>query len=177
MRDWIEIISSIITTLIILIGGIFAWWKWGREKPQVVRADLSHKIFLAPLDGEKYVLRVMLNISNRGNTRINLKSGWTELRKVAPVDKEIQSILSKNNHLADNGTEIAWPAFAKRVYDGQLLGLEIDSGEAEQLCCDFIIPKSHQVIVVKSEIYFDREPKTMWPCSTLVNLESFDFST
>jgi len=49
LKNIIDIISSIVTSTAVIVGGIVAWWKWGREKPQAPRCILTHKIFLAHL--------------------------------------------------------------------------------------------------------------------------------
>jgi hypothetical protein len=169
MKDWIDIITSIVSSLIILIGALFAWWKWGREKPQVIRANLYHQVFLAHLDSNNNVLHVTLEIQNKGNVRLKLKSGRTELLKVAPVDEEVQAIVNSENKFAENKTEISWPAFERRTYEGDLLDLVIDSGETEHLYCDFILPKYHKVIALRTQLKFKEEPEIMWPCTTFVN--------
>jgi hypothetical protein len=170
MKDWVDIVSKIISSLAIVIGAAFAWWKWGREKPQVERANLTHRVFLSDIDDDNLVVHVTLEIQNKGSVRLNLKCGWTEVRKVSPVDDTVRAVLAGDRKFGENKTELDWPLFDRREYDGKLLGLVIDSGETECLHSDFILPTTHKVIAIRSGIDFRDFSSDVWPCITFVDV-------
>jgi hypothetical protein len=172
MSDLVNMITNIITCLILVIGGIFAWWKWGREKPQLFRANLEHQVFLADFDNDNIVIHVSLDIHNKGNVRLEMSSGWTEVRIVCPVDEKIKDVLNRENKYWDNNTEIDWPAFERLNHNGSLIGLVVDSDETEHLYSDFILPRSYKVIAIHSQVFFKEDPKTRWPCTTFINVNS-----
>jgi hypothetical protein len=172
LKDW----GSILSGFIIVIGAIFAWWRWGREKPQAKRAQLTHQVFVAPVDEKNLVLHVALEIQNKGKVRIKLHAGTTEVKKISPADEEIRTVL-ENNTLAENQTEMAWPKLMdmERRYDyyaTEEISFRINSNETDYLYCDFILPKSYKVIAIRSELYFSEKikPKYPWVCTTFVNV-------
>jgi hypothetical protein len=173
VTSWKEItgiVSSMVTVVAVVAGAIYSWWKWGREKPQAPRGNLAHSIFLGPLDSDRFVLHVMLEIQNKGNVPLHLKSGWTEIRKISPVDSDVEAVLTRKNPFAGDGTQIDWPAAERRVYKGDKLDLWIDSGETEHLFSDFVLMRTHQVVAIRSEISMrEDEPGTIWPVTTFVN--------
>jgi hypothetical protein len=171
LKDISGMVSDIATVIALIFGGIFAWWRWGREKPQTPRGNLSHEVFLAKLDQDRVLLHLAVVIENTGNVPLNLRSGWTAVLKVSPVDSDVANVLGKNDRFAKDHTQIDWPELERRTYS-QDLELWLDSGETERLYSDFVLPKEHMVIAVRSELTMKEDaPGTIWPVVTLMHLE------
>jgi hypothetical protein len=170
LKEITGIVSNIVTIAVVVVGGIFSWWKWGREKPQASRGNLAHSIFLGPLDSDRFVLHITLEIQNKGNVALHVESGWTEVRKISPVDKDVEAVLARSNPFGEDGTQIDWPAAQRRLYEGEKLSLWIDSGETERLFADFVLLRTHQVVAIRSEISMKGDkPGTIWPITTFVH--------
>jgi hypothetical protein len=116
------------------------------------------------------VLHITLEIQNKGNVALHVESGWTEVRKISPVDKDVEAVLARSNPFGEDGTQIDWPAAQRRLYEGEKLSLWIDSGETERLFADFVLLRTHQVVAIRSEISMKGDkPGTIWPITTFVH--------
>jgi hypothetical protein len=101
LKDIIDIISSVITTTLIIVGGILAWQRWGREKPQATRGDFSHDVSNYCITKGQRLIHITLFIKNTGTVRLAPCSAYTMIQKVTPQNGNFENkLLSEHPPMA-----------------------------------------------------------------------------
>ncbi len=171
--DLVQIIGSIVTTLTVIIGGIFAWRRWGREDPEAKRADLTQEIEHHLLSNTHRLVHTVFTIKNVGAATLKFKMGYTLLQQVTPLAGIFgRALLADYAKRGASKTEYEWPIIGYRKYPAKKDKLKIDSGETERLHCDFIIPAKVKTIFVYSNACLD--PKDLdlgWDVTSFYDLE------
>ncbi len=170
----IQDLSSLVGTLAIIIGGILAWRRWGREAPESKRADLSHEIDHCLLSDSLRLVHTTFTIRNTGTVTLELHSGYTFLQRVTPLVGDFgKALLRGEGEIGESKTEYAWPLIGEFWnYPTRRDKVKIDSGETDHLYCDFIIPAEVKTIFVYSNACLDpKDPKLGWDVTSFHDLE------
>ena len=106
---------------------------------------------------------------------ICLESGFTRINQILPLADEINNL--------DNGKrEIEWPMLEKKEINEKKEDCEIEPGESDEICFDFLIDTDVEIINIysylsnikkKSKLYklFKKERDIGWPITTIYNLK------
>jgi len=150
-KEFFDIIQAAITSIGIVIGGIWTYLLFVRQRLAFPKVDINLCIDAKLLPEGSRLIHAELKIVNIGN--VIFKSNYAELRlrQVVPVpDNLIDTIKNGFDPVPDGRTEIEWPMIAGREWKWSEGGFEIEPGESDSLHADYVIPKNIKIL----EFYF-----------------------
>jgi len=181
-----DIIVGLTTAIGIVVSGIWAYRLFVRKRQKYPRATVSHAITHKPLSGDKVLLHVELTISNIGDILISLGSLATWIQQVLPPPAEVLDLLRDERAMVKDGeSEYGWPEIGscdldfhaqkpeKGPGDGKReVEPEIEPGEREEICFDFVLASGVQVIKVNSYVKNEAKPdrEIGWNLTSLYDL-------
>lgn len=86
-KDWIDIGSKIITAVIAIIAGGFAWYKFVKGRVFRPRFKLSITASQVKLAGYPYILS-FIEVSNVGAANVKIKEASIQMRPITPATTE-----------------------------------------------------------------------------------------
>jgi hypothetical protein len=192
----LSVVEHALTIVAILVGGVWAYFRFVKERTLVARANLDQNVTAIHLDDETVLVHVTVRVKNVGNFAIRPSNGSTVLVDVASSDaasvSEIKEYLEwEHQHLEwwlpdevdwskrpqpasdeimeDDLLEVYWPKLAVRVYATTEESVEIGAGETETWDMDFLVPSRVSVVAAFTELELDR-PGVGWHVTTLCDL-------
>jgi hypothetical protein len=147
-KDVIDGIEALFTIIAIIVGGVWTYMLFIKRRQQYPRADITHKIINIPLTNGKTLLRVKTIISNPGEVLLTLASGETRVQQILPLSDDITADIAVGKDPVVEGTEAGWPLLGRRVREGA--PCEIEPGEKDEICYDFVIDSGVQATFVYS---------------------------
>ena len=131
-KQVVEISGAILTTLSIMIGGIWTLreYVWKREAfPWMETSQTAYSALVS----SKRLVHVALTLENKGSSIIKSQYAWVDLRQVLPWTGTAN--WPKIEHMAQNLSDI-----------------EIEPNEKQSLYFDFLIDPGIQVVAIESFI-------------------------
>jgi hypothetical protein len=169
-KDWVELLAHFVSAGALLIGGVLAWRRWGKEAPQAPRGELSHEVVHRLLSASVRLIHVSLMIKNTGKVTLTPILAYTFVQRITPLEDEFVGKLPSGTlpKDPDTKTEFKWPLIGKRIeYPVKKDQLRIDSGETEKLYAEFLIPSSVSAVFVYSLACMDPDdPDLGWDVTT-----------
>lgn len=147
-------LQAIVTIAAVIIGGFWTYQLFVRRRQAYPRVDVAHRIYHCRLPDGKVLLRVVLEVHNKGEILLVLDSGFTRLSQVQPCESELYE--------GDKQREIDWPVMSeKSIYtsdsaeelgrrDGKAETREVEPGETDEIPFDFIVGADVQIVLVYS---------------------------
>jgi len=174
LKDTVDIIKEFFTTLAIIVGGIWSYMLFVKKRQKFPRANISHQISHIPISNNKILLSIRTTISNTGDVLLSLESGINRVQQILPLSGEMLDSINKGKDPVPSGkTEIDWPLIGERNLNWEKGKFEIEPGENDKICCDFIIDKNVQIVSVYS--YLKNIKKHCrdigWGLTTIYNLK------
>lgn len=173
LRDIAEIIQAAAAVSALVIGGIWTYLLFVRQRQRFPRAEVEHEIAWSPLTNDQALVHVSVEVKNVGNSLIRLTDGYVQIQQVRPLESALESrIVSGIDPVEDGCAEIEWPLLGRRDCDWQDEPREIEPGETDGFPFDFVIAVSVATIEVYSHfrnvIRHDRP--VGWNLTTLCEL-------
>lgn len=173
VRDIAEIIQAAAAVSALVIGGVWTYLLFVRQRQRFPRAEVEHEIAWSPLTNDQALVHVSVEVKNVGNSLIRLTDGYVQIQQVRPLESALESrIVSGIDPVEDGCAEIEWPLLGRRDCDWQDEPREIEPGETDGFPFDFVIPVSVATIEVYSHfrnvIRHDRP--VGWNLTTLCEL-------
>jgi hypothetical protein len=154
-KDGLSALETICKIAALIIGGIWAWKGFIRNRLRFPSATLEHMI-TSWTDENKTFLHVTVRISNTGNILIKLAKGKTWIEKLTPLPSKVKDSVRTGNMPIQTGKhEINWSLIAKH----ELMSsdrIEIEPKETDELHFDFVIDKK----IMRALIYTHLENQT-----------------
>lgn len=169
-KDKVDVVSSIVGTLAILVG---AWWTWllfVRQRQGHMKAVVAHATDAHVLDGNNRRIRVDIKVKNVGSVALRPAKVRTSIQQVMPLAPELAAKLAAGQPILEE-EEIPWPVLA--VHDRSLADedLVIEPGEEEHLYCDFVIPGKVALAELHTMVFADSsENAQFWEGEILVDV-------
>lgn len=171
---FLEIISSCLTSLAIIVGAIWTYLLFVQHRQKYPRADIKHQVIQKSLGNGKNLFHVIIEVINIGDVLVNLESGQIRLLQVLPLIKDIEkSIQSGEDPVSDNNREISWYQISSRKLVSKDNPCEIEPKESESFHCDFVINHDVQTVMIYSFFHnqIKKGKKLGWDCSTIHDIE------
>jgi hypothetical protein len=179
-KDTVKTLEAIVTTAAIIIGGIWTYNLFVKERKQFPHANIEQKISHVVLSKRTKLLRVGVAISNTGTSRLLLKKSVIRLQQVIPTvacpnqgpcaSQEISAALEKSERDAD---QFSWPLIAEKDKRFEQ-PVDIEPGENTSVEFEFAVPSDAKVIRVYSFFRNDdkstRESEIGWSSSSFYDL-------
>lgn len=121
LKKPIETIQSIITIVAIIVGGLWTYNLFIKERKNIPHTNIELQLSHIKLSNEINLLHVGIKLTNAGNTLLSLKKYEIRIQQVLPilpcknaqpcavkqVNDALRNISRKENHFS-------WPLIAKR---------------------------------------------------------------
>ena len=110
IKECLEIAQIVVTVLAIIVGALWSYWLFVRNRQRYPRAVLRHDVTCKPIrDGRTY-LRVDVSVENLGSILISLTSMETRIQQVFSLCGSIRDSLARGEDpVPKKDTEIQWP--------------------------------------------------------------------
>jgi hypothetical protein len=156
-KDKLDLVQRIVTTAAILIGGLWTYNIFIKEREQYPHAIIELKLSHVMLSERVNLLRVGIEISNTGKSLMQLGSSIVRIQQVLPflpcpnegpcAATEVGNALNEVERQADHFT---WALIAER--NSKFNRLNIEPGEKQEMEFEFAI--SPEIKVVRVYSYF-----------------------
>ncbi|MCI4464152.1 MAG: hypothetical protein JHC30_08355, partial [Caldisericum sp.] len=98
-----ESVKPAIEIAAIIIGGVWSYLLFIKNRQSQPKAKISHLIYSERLNDKKMLLRVELKISNIGNVLLQIQSCKTWIQRVTPLYEDQLKLIQDGNSLVDEG--------------------------------------------------------------------------
>ena len=172
-HDLFSLTVSTVTIIAIVVAGIWTYLLFVRKRQRYPRADITHQVEHWPISDGKTLLRVVVNISNKGEILLSLVSGFTRVQQMMPWSPELLESIKLNKEFVKEGqAEVEWPLLRERNLAFEQGEREIEPGETDELAFDFIIESKVQVVVLYSYLKNrrKRKPEIGWNTTSIYDL-------
>ncbi len=168
------IIESLATIAAIVVGGIWTYFLFVRQRLTYPKAAVSHKVDCS-LDSDILHVRVDVAIRNVGTTVVCLEGIDIWIQLVQPFPDHILTALADGTPVVrENEMDVDWPIIAKQDHKWARGSYEVEPGEEQVLNFDFMIPGGPEMIQVYSYIGNSAKPRAAigWRTSSLHRIEA-----
>lgn len=148
-----EFAESFFTVLGIIAAGWWAWHHYTIRRERYPRAAVSHSTHSTQLSDGRSILRVVAKLTNIGNVVVRLRYARTFVQKFVPVPSEIEQLVATDapEHQMDADCELPWPLIGQmREWNIEARTGEVEPGESEVFCSDFVVPADVQKVLIYS---------------------------
>jgi len=184
-----ESVKPAIEIAAIIIGGVWSYLLFIKNRQSRPKAKISHLIYSERLNDQKILLRVELKISNIGNVLLQIQSCKTWIQQLTPLDmdklkliEEGKNLVSEEKHEADwgliDGVEIFYKENKAAVKKSDIKTVvenfvpQIEPGEEDFIYFDFTIDANVQTILIYSYLRNSsiRRRDFGWSLCTIYNI-------
>jgi len=151
LGDWNavgDIASNFATALAVIGGGLWAYWRFARERTRWPLAEVELHFEERRLDEELIFLNVRVRVKNAGRGLMQLTRLRVDLRQVFPLDAETSRRISAEEQYGKNGVETRWPLIKKHERKWASGKGELEPGETEEFRFDFFLGPTIEVVRV-----------------------------
>jgi len=179
-KEKIETTQAFITIVAIVVGGFWTYNLFIKERKDYPHANIEQKLSHIALSDRINLLRLEIQLSNTGNSRLVLKKSVIRIQQILPVlpctEPEPCAVNQVNTALKEikrKEDRFSWPLLSERnkIFPEPL---DIEPGEKDVIDFEFVIPLKVEAVRVYS--YFRNEKKTKganevgWSISTYYDL-------
>ncbi len=173
LKTWADAAANAAQALAILIGGGWAFWKFGLNREEWPRATLEQAIAPQPLDEQQSLLRVLVGVKNAGKVLIDVEEVRVDVYHVLPLTEETKQALRENALIPADESEATWPCIESRKRTWESGEARIEPEESESFGFDFVVPADVQTIFVYSYVrnVKQREKPIGWSVTQFYDLK------
>jgi hypothetical protein len=161
MKERIEIVQGVITILAIVVGGLWTYQVFIKERREYPHANIEQKISHVELSKSATLLRVGLELTNTGTSLMSIGLLIVRVQQVLPIlpcpsdgvcaGKEISIALENVDRQEDR---FSWALLGERKVTTDV---DIEPGERQTLDFEFAIPPD--VKLARVYVYIRNEQK------------------
>lgn len=150
LDDWStvsDIVASLATVAALLVGGVWAYRGFVRERMRWPRADVALVFAERHLGEELVLVNVTVRVKNEGRGLMQLTRLRVDLRRVLPMAEGMPAKIHAGGHYRKNGVQVLWPQIKQleRKPSGKI---ELEPGETDEFGFDFFVDPKTKVVQV-----------------------------
>lgn len=181
-KEKVETAQAIVTIAAVVIGGLWTYNLFIKERKHYPHANIEQKISHIALSKRTHLLRVAIEITNTGTSRLVIGKSIIRVQKILPLPPcpkhgpcaadEVKGALKET---VRKGDRFSWPLIAERE---RRFGppLDIEPGEKDFLDVEFAVPSEVKVVRIYS--YFRNDQRSNGSNEIGWSLSShYDFDT
>ena len=163
-KDMVSTAKSIITIAAIFVGGLWTYDLFIMERKHYPHANIEQKISYVALSEQTNLLRVGIELTNTGNSRLLSSKSIVRIQQILPVpscpeqgpcvEEEVNNALKEIGRKANR---FSWPLIAERENSFKN-PLDIEPGEKDFIEFEFVVPAKIKVVRIYS--YFSNDLKS-----------------
>ena len=85
LKDWVDIAQSVVTIVAVIVGGIWTYDVFIKERRDYPHANIEHKITHLSLANKNWLLRVGLDLTNAGNSLMRIDESFIRIQQILPA--------------------------------------------------------------------------------------------
>ncbi|HKI67417.1 MAG TPA: hypothetical protein VJ989_09140 [Solirubrobacterales bacterium] len=155
-----DLVSSALTALAIVVGAIWAYWRFLRERTRWPRATLSLQFTERPLDSSTILLAGKLTVTNEGRGLMRLTDLRFDLHRIRPLDAEMQAKITAGCAHGSSGIDADWPLIEQRPRKWEKPERpELEPGESDEYDCDFFLDPAEETVFLYAYLRNEKKGK------------------
>lgn len=151
-----DVATNVVTITALLVGALWAYWAFVRERRRWPQAELALLISHRDLTADRALLQVKVVAHNLGALRITVRELRVDVSQVLPLEEETKAAVDDETLIPNEKEkyEAVWPALpgGSRTRNWRVGGQpripEIEPGESDEFCFDLIVPRTLEAIHV-----------------------------
>lgn len=145
-QNLLQNLESLATILAILIGGIWTYILFIKNREKFPKADITHKIEKINRK-QDVIVRLTIKIENLGKVKLPVESGEVRLQQIKPSNSSVINAVERfQENKNAKKREIGWPILEERVFSFKKDEYELEPTEKEHFEFDFILDQEIDVI-------------------------------
>ncbi len=154
-----DILAKISTITAVIVGGVWTYFSFFRQRLSAEKLNLQQTAQALRLDDGRCLVRVLVQIENVGQTRVDLSSWELRAERILPLDQDSLHILKTRDAFTEY--QAKWETIAG-FEDGKFGGYEqfemrLEPGEGDSVIGNLVIPTGEELIQVVSQFPKGRE--------------------
>ena len=142
-----------VTALAVILGGIFAAYKWQVFRESEPHLTITHEVSHRPV-GDSYVhIAVTAVLHNSSKVHIELSRGFFRLQQVLPVPDEDVEALYAEVFVDGEFEDIQWPRLEEMSRMWSKGELVVEPGATHRETCEFIVSTVVQTVNIYTYFY------------------------
>ncbi len=175
LQDWqtvVAIVADLTTTVAVAVAGIWTYLLFVKNRERYPRAAIEQIASPLLLDDQSSLVRVQIRVSNIGKVLLPIEDLECRLQQVLPVVDAVKARIQANGSLVIGAAnDVDWPMLSEARWRYRKGHSEIEPGEAEVFCCDFVVSQPVRCVRIYSHLANQSKASAMgWACTTDVNL-------
>jgi membrane protein implicated in regulation of membrane protease activity len=168
-----DVIVKIVTISATIIGAIWSYYAFFRQRLKEPRLNVTHEINPLDLPDGKRLLKVYATITNIGQVRVELCVWRLRAEQVLPLTKTALADLAKGAFTDAHGHS-HWNCLVEGTFskDDKSFEMALEPGETDRASANLIIIGEVKAVQVYSHFSrtSDARPLVGWPSRTLIDL-------
>jgi hypothetical protein len=163
-KERVEIAQGIVTIVAVLVGGLWTYDLFIKERREYPHASIEHKITHVALSDQNLVLRVGLDLTNTGSSLMAIQQSIIRVQQISPQLPCSKDGPCAANELSEATAKIvrendrfSWPLIAERTVSFAPT-VEIEPGEKQSFDFEFVTPSN--IKAVRIYTYLRNEQKS-----------------
>jgi len=159
IQDISGIILDIATVIALLVGGIWTYLLFVKQRLSYPRINITLKVDHIPVTESHNLVYVEIQHDNKGSILFSAEKAELRLRQVIPLDKTIsEEILLGKDPLSNEETVVEWPLLYQRNWKfSKDNPFEIEPNEKDSIFADFFL--TNEVSCVQLYFYITNVKK------------------
>lgn len=152
LKDVADIIQALITSLALIIGGLWSYQLFVRKRQRFPRAKIEHQVSQRAVSAEATLLTINILIFNPGDVLLSLVEGKIEVRQALPPGSNFLQMLTGSQMAIGRRVEfVDWPTLFSYSEDWSGKNIvEIEPGESEQWLYTLLVRAEVATIYIAS---------------------------
>lgn len=152
-----EIFSNAITGAAVIVGAIWAYWRFVRERTRWPRAEVDIYFTQRSLGESTILLNVKVKVKNDGRGLMELTKLRLDLHRVLPLGGEMRGKIERGKQFEPGSVEANWPLIGQLVRDWENGTAELEPGETDEFGFDFFLGTEIETVFLY--VYLDNVAK------------------
>jgi hypothetical protein len=173
-----SIAADVVTTAAIVVGGVWAYWRFIRERTRWPRASLELVIAHYKLTESTIALNAKIKVHNKGKGLMKLQELRVDLYRVLPVSIDFSSRVDSGSLVPNGEVEAEWPPIDQRKCKWADKCPELEPAEEDEYSVDFSVSSSDEVVFIYAylcNVAKQRGKKELgWPITSFYDLRDQD---
>lgn len=143
-----DIVANIVTASAVIVGAVWAYWRFVRERNRWPRATMELVISHLPISPEKFAVNVKVKVHNAGSGLMRLERLRVDLYRVLPATERVKREIDNDEIVPEGAVGAKWPPIDQRKQAWTHDAPELEPSENDEFSCDFFIPSTDEVIFI-----------------------------
>lgn len=173
VKDLTDIISNIIETIAIIVGGTWTYILFIKNREKYPKADIIQNVTHVRLDKSHILIRVDLKLVNTGKVLLSGLDTENRIQQILPLPRTVKKAVERGKDPVEKGeSEVLWPMIGERQVTLEKELAEIEPGEDESIQFDYVVGSGVKVVQVYTYVrnIFKSKKEIGWGVTSLYDI-------